>query len=68
MKRPCYMEAIEWIAYNDGPGDADATDVGRLSGTISVALVADMFGIDQDSVARAVVRYRLKNPDTTGAA
>jgi hypothetical protein len=60
MKRPSYREAIAHIALNDNPGDPDALDAEAIEGTISVGLVADLFGVDRSNVARGVVNYRVK--------
>jgi hypothetical protein len=59
-KRPGYREAVEWIARNDDPGEMSADPV---SGLISVALVADLFGKEQIEVARAVIRFRRTHKD-----
>lgn len=70
MKRASYREAIDWIARNDNAGDdmpleiypdaeANAEIRGAIRGYISTSLVADLFGVDTDRVARDVVRARI---------
>ena len=58
MKRASYRHAVWWIAMND---DYDLTgDEEEVFGIVSVALVADVFEVDQRKVARDVVRARQK--------
>jgi hypothetical protein len=59
-KRPGYREAVEWIAREDEPAEMNAEAV---SGLVSVALVADLFGKEQIEVARAVIRFRRTHKD-----
>lgn len=52
MKRPGYREAIRWIAENDdtewvGKGDPES---------VSAALVADLFGVSDERVAKDLAR------------
>jgi hypothetical protein len=54
--RASYREAVQWIADNDAAGDDDPVDV--LNGLISVLLVADIFRVDADKVARDVWNRR----------
>lgn len=54
-KRPGYREAVEWIALNDETGE---TDVEAMSGLISIAMVADLWGKDSMTVAKAVIAKR----------
>lgn len=54
--RPSLQRAVEWIALNDNP--ADHEDVDAVAGYISTILVADLFGIEAEKVARKVVAYR----------
>jgi hypothetical protein len=58
MKRPGYREACCWIAMNDEAGAPDALDTEVVAGYISVALVADLFGVDCLRVALDVCRHR----------
>lgn len=51
-----YQTAVEWIAYNDAPGDDD--DVEALTSYLTVCLVADVFGIRVERVARSVKAIR----------
>jgi hypothetical protein len=57
MKRPSYKKAVEHVALNDDPVELDPEVV---AGTISVGLVADLFGVDVDVVAADVVRLRIR--------
>ena len=50
-----YRKAVEWIAVEDEPDDLD---VDVVSGYLTVHMVADLFGKDTVTVARAVVRKR----------
>jgi len=58
VKRASYREAVQWIASNDAPGDDDALEVEAVRGYISTCLVADLFGVEAERVARDVVRAR----------
>jgi hypothetical protein len=55
MARASYRKAVEWIAHNDEPGDRDPESVSEF---ISTLLVADIFGKEPLTVARAIIRYR----------
>ena len=55
MKRASYREAVAWIAWNDEPTEDDEEVV---AGSISVILIADIFGVEPARVARDVVRHR----------
>lgn len=57
MKRPGYRFGVEWIALNDDP---DVTDEEMILGTLTVGMLADLFGVTQERVAADVVRYRHK--------
>ena len=61
MKRASYRDAVAWIAYNDGEGDYDARSVAYVQGMISTLLVADLFGVEPERVARDVVRLRSRS-------
>jgi len=54
--RPSYHTAVQWIANEDSPGDND--DIETLRGYLTVCLVADLFGKDQDKVAKDVYEAR----------
>jgi hypothetical protein len=60
MKRANYRDAIAWIACNDDAGEPDALNLETVHGYISVCLIADLFGVERERVARDVVRYRNK--------
>lgn len=54
--RRSYQDAIDWIAHNDDP---DETDVETVRGTLTVGLVADLFGTSTSVVANDVVLARM---------
>jgi len=58
MKRASYREAVYWIAMNDGPGDHDALEVEYVQGQLTVGIIADIFGVADERVAKDVVRVR----------
>jgi hypothetical protein len=58
MKRASYRTAVAWIALNDSGGDIDALNEDAAGKLVTSALVADLFGIDDEQVGRDVVRYR----------
>jgi hypothetical protein len=58
MKRANYRDAISWIACNDDADGPDALSFEAVRGHASVCLIADLFGVEQERVARDVVRYR----------
>lgn len=62
LKRASYREAIEYIALNDDPA-SNVQDPEEISGLISVALVAAIFGADPLRVANDVLKFR-KNHST----
>lgn len=55
MKRASYRNAVALIAANDDPG---RFDLEAIRGYITVALVADIFGVSTERVARDVQRWR----------
>lgn len=57
MKRASYRAAISWISTED---ESAETDLGAIRDSVTVALVADLFGVDPDKVAAAVLRHRRK--------
>lgn len=57
MRRASYRHAVEWIARNDEPMDLDPA---RVGGYISTVLVADLFEVEPEEVAAAIVRKRKK--------
>jgi len=55
MKRASYRDAIDYIAHNDDPAE---TDEHAVAGTVTVQLVAEIFGVSAAAVAAAVVKIR----------
>lgn len=53
-----YDQGVSWIAWNDDPGAREALQVNSVAGYISTLLLADLFGVKPETVARAVVKYR----------
>lgn len=58
MRRASYREAVDWIAQNDSAGDCDACEEPVVAAYPTTVLVADIFGLDAQRVARDVVRRR----------
>ncbi len=52
---PRYKYAVEWIAFNDEPGELSLSFVASL---ISVQLIADLFGIAPEVLAKDVIQMR----------
>lgn len=63
MKRASYRHGVAIIALNDEAGGDEALDESIVRTYISVGLLADLFDVPVERVARDVVRYRKKNPD-----
>jgi hypothetical protein len=61
-KRASYREGVNWIAFEDEPGDRD---VEAIAGYISTCLLADLFGKDRNDVARDILRAREKDAAIT---
>lgn len=61
IKSANYLHAVNWIAKNDGAGDDDALVVDYVSEMVTVALVADIFGVTEAYVATDVVRARVRS-------
>lgn len=57
MKRASYRQGVAFIALND---DAENVEVDQVASTISVGLLADLFGLETEIVANEVVSYRLQ--------
>lgn len=55
MKRASYRDAVDFIAFNDETAETDEAEVRTLA---SVLLVASVFGVETERVARDVVRLR----------
>jgi len=58
-----YRDAIQWIADNDSAGDTPTNltwteAFAGVDGLVTVCLVADVFGKDQDTVAADVLHAR----------
>lgn len=64
MKRASYRNAVDFIAMND---EVDCLEVEQVQGFISTQLVADLFGVPTERVARDIVRLREKEMDAAKA-
>jgi len=65
MKRASYRDAVQWIAWNDENGDETyRLDPEAVGDYVSSAIVADLFGITTEKVAKDVIRYRKNIIDT----
>jgi len=58
MKKQGYKFGVAWIARNDNAGNGDA--FADICGYISVLLLADLFGKDENIVAADVLAFRQK--------
>lgn len=58
--------AVEWIALNDNPAGEGANELDLLETTMTVLLVADIFGVSARQVAAAVIEHRTGELPTTG--
>jgi len=58
MKRPSYREAIRWIASND---DTEWVANNEPSISVTAALVADLFDVDDDKVTADLRRQLEKD-------
>ena len=56
MKRASYREACAWIALNDDAATGDSEET--ISGYISTLLIADLFAVEPERVARDIARAR----------
>lgn len=61
-KRASYRKGVEWIALNDDPAAGDAQEVEAVAGYISTMLLADLFGVSSEDVAKDIIRYRKRAP------
>lgn len=59
MKRASYRKGVQWIADNDNPADRHQA-LEDIAGYISVLLLADLFSVEADRVARDVYRIRAR--------
>ena len=57
MKRASYRYGIAWIAVNDEPSE---TELDFVKFQISVVLLADLFGLEPERVAKDVLKHRAK--------
>lgn len=57
MKRASYRHAVDWIALNDSA--ADGADVNEIDGYPTTLLVADLFDVTTERVARDIARVRI---------
>jgi hypothetical protein len=57
VRRASYRFAVQWIADTDESAEADLEAIKSLP---SVLLIADLFGTDNERVARDVLRRRTK--------
>lgn len=55
MKRASYRTAVELIALNDNPSEMDPA----LIESVTVGIVADLFGVESSRVVADVLRVRL---------
>lgn len=55
-----YKFAARWIAFNDESASQDLEEIKTI---ISVALIADLFGVTIDKVAEDVLKIRLQNKE-----
>lgn len=55
MKRASYRNGVDFIANNDEP---DILEPAEMVGYPTVFLLAELFGVSQERVARDVVRLR----------
>lgn len=56
MKRASYREACHWIAFNDDA--AAGANEEEIGGYVTTLLVADIFSVEPERVARDVARIR----------
>jgi len=58
MRRASYREGVRWIAVNDEAGMGDTMD--EVEVYVTVAMLADIFGVDTVRVATDVLNERAK--------
>ncbi len=63
MIRASFKAAVAHIALNDDPGSDDALNEEAVQGYLTVGLVADIFGVDTEYVARCVVMRRKREQE-----
>ncbi len=64
MKHASYRFAVQWIADADESAEADLEVIKTLP---SVLLIADPFGIENERVARDVLRRRTRSASAAAA-
>ena len=57
-RHPSLSHAIRWIADNDEPELDEDDDLADMEGLISVMLVADIWGLSPEDVAKRVIAQR----------
>lgn len=55
MKRASYRHGVYWIAVNDEPTMMDESEIADM---VSTVLLADLFDVEPERVARDIVRVR----------
>jgi hypothetical protein len=58
MKRASYRQACDWIAWNDDWDSRNSNCESVVAKYLSTKLVADLFGLETERVAKDVVRLR----------
>lgn len=58
MRRASYRFGVQWIALSDNPGSDEPE---QMTGYITVALLADLFGVPPERVAKDVLKFRTKH-------
>lgn len=59
MRHASYKYGVQWIALNDEPSDYS---VDSISTYISVLLLADLFQVEPQKVARDILKLRQNDP------
>lgn len=64
--RKTYRAGVRWIALND---DWDVSEPDVLAGTLTVTMLADLFGTRAEFVASDVLetRYKIESEEATGS-
>lgn len=56
LSKQDYDFGVAWIANNDNPGDKEGVE--QVQHYLTVLLLADLWGVDNDKVAADVIQYR----------
>lgn len=64
MQRASYRKAVEWISTEFESGNGDSEEA--ISEYTVTALIADLFNVPVQRIARDVYRYRDKNGFAVG--